>query len=379
MNRLHYFYPENDGALASDNPGYTASKAAVTLRRCGSVLPLWTGYPGDRFVDTGTNKVWLDAMSEAFDREVRPFDGNCDGLQPFPWGWSKPVRREFLEIGLSLALLPDDAQLARMRELSHRRTALRLAKELSNNCPDILPAGVEAFTVAEAMEAVTRYGRAMVKLPWSSSGRGVTDSDTIAAAELERKIAGTIRRQGSVTVQPFVEDAVDFGLLYEMQGGVARYLGLSVFDHDRHFTYTGSVVASEALLRDELARRGAAFRVDVVESTGWLLTEIIGNDYEGIAGVDMLGCPGTRAVAVGEINLRQTMGYVALRLASDVLAPGLKGRFAIGPSAETPWTPSASTREQIFGDTVVKDGRLCGGTLRLNAPDLPVAFTLSVE
>lgn len=379
MNRLHYFYPENDGALAADNPGYTASKAAVTLRRCGSVLPLWTGHPGDRFVGTGTNKAWLDAMSEAFGRDVRPFDGNSGSLRPFPWGWSKPVQRTYLEIGVSPGLLPDDMRLARMRGLSHRRTALRLANELGKNCPDILPAGVEAFTVAEAMEAVTRYGWAMVKLPWSSSGRGVTDSDTIAAAELERKIAGTIRRQGSVIVQPFVEDAVDFGLLYEMQGGVARYLGLSVFDHDRHFTYTGSVVASEALLRDELALRGIAYRVDVAESTGWLLTEIIGNDYEGIVGVDMLGCPGGPAVAVGEINLRQTMGYVALRLAADVLAPGKKGRFAIGPSADTPWTPSAPTREQIFGDAIVKDNRLCGGTLSLNAPDLPVAFTLSVE
>ncbi|MGM9854017.1 MAG: hypothetical protein ACI30N_08655 [Muribaculaceae bacterium] len=379
MNRLHYFYPENDGALAADTPGYTASKAAVTLRRCGSALPLWTGLSGDRFVDTGTNKAWLEAISEAFGRDVRPFDASCDGLQPFPWGWSKPVRREFLEMGMSPGLLPDDMQLARMRELSHRCTALRLAKELSKNCPDILPAGIEAFTVRDAMEEVRIYGRAMVKLPWSSSGRGVTDSDTIAAAEIERKIVGTIRRQGSVIVQPFVENAVDFGLLYEMQGGVARYLGLSVFDHDRHFTYTGSVVASEALLRDELAHRGVAFRVDVAESTGWLLTEIIGNDYEGIVGVDMLGCPGSRAVAVGEINLRQTMGYVALRLAANVLAPGKKGRFAIGPSDDTPWTPSAPTDEQIFGDAIVKDNRLCGGTLRLNAPDLPVAFTLSVE
>ena len=378
MPKLHYFYPENDGALAADSPGYTASKAAVTLRRCGSVLPLWTGDAGDRFIDAGTNVAWLEAMRDAFGRDVAPFDGDCDGLLPSPWGWSKPVRRTYLEAGMSPDLLPDDARLERMRALSHRRTALRLAEALRETCADILPPGTEAFTSAEAMEAVAHYGRAMVKLPWSSSGRGVTDSDTVPAADLERKIAGTIRRQGSVMVQPFVAEAVDFGLLYEMCGGEARYLGLSVFDHDRHYTYTGSVVASEGLLRDELARRGVAVREDVVEATGRLLSSLIGTDYEGVVGVDMLGCRGSRAVAVAEINLRRTMGYVALRLAAEVLAPGLVGRYVIGPSAATPWTPSAPTYDQLFGDAVVRASRLCAGTLRLNAPDLPIAFTLTV-
>lgn len=378
MNRLHFFYPENDGALAADSPGYTASKAAVTLRRCGSVLPLWTGDAGDRFIDTGTNGVWLQAMSEAFGRDVGPFAGDCRGLSPFPWGWSKPVRRQYRERGMSDDILPDDAGLMRMRELSHRRTALRLADELRASCADILPAGVEAFSAAEAVEAVAAAGRAMVKLPWSSSGRGVIDSDTVSAADLERKVAGTIRRQGSVVVQPFVEDAVDFGLLYEMAGGRASYLGLSVFDHDKHYTYTGSLVASEQRLRDELAVRGVLLREDVVAQTERLLTVIIGSDYEGIVGVDMLGCRGRREVAVGEINLRQTMGYVAMRLAADVLAPGLIGRYAIMPSANSQWTPSAPTAEQIFGTAVVSGDRLVSGTLRLNPPDLPVAFTLTV-
>ena len=121
-----------------------------------------------------------------------------------------------------------------------------------------------------------------------------------------------------------------------------------------------------------------AVREDVVEATGRLLSSLIGTDYEGVVGVDMLGCRGSRAVAVAEINLRRTMGYVALRLAAEVLAPGLVGRYVIGPSAATPWTPSAPTHDQLFGDAVVRASRLCAGTLRLNAPDLPIAFTLTV-
>lgn len=366
MPYLHYFYPENDCALAADNIGYTAGRGAMALHRSGMILPLWTGEAGDRYIDCGTPAYWVETMRDTFGRQVFSFDGNPAGLIPRPWGWSKPVVRTYLENGISAGLLPDTQALEVMRQLSHRRTAIALEARLYSLYDIDRPRSVLADSVDVAMETVRRFGRAMVKQPWSSSGRGVTDTATLSPEELGKRIAGTIRKQGSVVVQPFVENAVDYGLLFDHRDGQSRYLGLSVFERDKHYTYTGSLVAADDVLMATLAGKSVIVPPILPETVSKILSDLVGTAYTGIIGVDILGIPGGDTFAVGEINLRHTMGYVAHRLACTVLAPGLTARMTIRPNTDAAPGFSAEGR------------RLTGGTLRLTPPDTPIAFSLEV-
>lgn len=369
MSRLHYFYPANDLALAADTEGFTPPKAAAVLTRAGSALPLWYGTAGDRVIDNGIDGRWYDRMVADFGLQTDVYAGHPDSFVPAPWGWSKASRRVFLDMGMNPALLPDDGQLERMRALSHRRTAARLEKAMRGRYGTAFsePA-LEVADVAEIEKLLTTGRRMMVKIPWSSSGRGVIDSATVPAAELLRRLGGTVARQGSVMLEPFVSEAVDFALLFDYRQGRAQSVGLSVFAHDSHFGYAGNLVAEEEVLRQHLADRGVRLPVGLAEFTALGLQEIIGDGYSGPLGVDFVANGSTMAVA--EINLRMTMGHVAHRLAR-LLASGVRAKFIIRPNNPTSFNPSQRSYK-------APDGHLTAGVLQLVPPSAELAFDLCV-
>ena len=365
MPKLHLFYPENDIALASDLPRFTAPRAALDLHIAGETLAMFTGNPGDKFLTQGVSAEWFDRVSEAFALSVMPFNGDSRGLSPSPWGWSRASRTVFADSGFTPDALPTDAALSRMRQLSHRRTALQLAAAL----PDLVaPPGIEAFTVDEALAAVEAYSGAVVKSPWSSSGRGVIYSASTSPEMLAPRIAGTIGRQGSVIVERFYPDIVDFALLYEADGANITFTGYSFFAHDAHFRYSGSMLAPDSVLKSAIEQAAGSQLPDGLEqAVAAALYGIIGTDYTGLLGVDMMalrlsgsGRPGPQ-LAIAEVNLRNTMGHVAHTLAARFLAPGTTGRYTVEPRR----TPDLLTP----ADCRIADRRIVSGALDLAPAD----------
>lgn len=384
MPYLHYFYPENDGALAADNPGYTGSRAAIALRKSGQPLALWTGNPGDRFVSDGVSDAWVQAVRRLFRRDVDVFGGSPADLIPRPWGWSRPLRRAFLDLGFLKEDLPSDTDLERMRMISHRRSAAVLAARLHERFGEsFLTPGIEARDTEAVMKSVAIFGRAMVKQPWSSSGRGVMDTGSTSTEDIIRRAAGTIRKQGSVMVEPYLDGSTDVGLLFENRcdGDRPVFVGFSLFDHDTRYTYTGSIVGNDDVLRRHLAEKGINVSEEIIDSVAEALGEIITDSYTGPLGVDMLFTPDGMG-AVAEINLRDTMGHVARRLAENILAPGLSGLYTVTP-APAAYAGNPLSRDEaeaaILKDCTVADGRLVRGSVVLSAPDTAFTFRLSVK
>ena len=378
MRRLIYFNPENDAALASGMANFTAPRAAVGLRTAGESLALWYGHPGDRFVSTGINGNWYRTVTEAFGMSVDVYYGNPEGLVPAPWGWSAAVRWTFLEMGLQSDVLPDDSRLNSIRALSNRATALTLTARLRSQGLDVAGSGTVATDIATALSAVAAYGRAMIKQPWSSSGRGVFDTGLMQSKEVGRLCLGTIRRYGSVIVEPFRDEAIDCALLFEMADGTARYTGLSVFETDSHNTYVGSTVAADHILDTGLRARFGTGRPYPITDTmtsavADALTDIIGTAYSGPLGIDLLLTPhGDSPAAIAEINLRNTMGHLCHCFAKRFLGAGLKAHFSV--ERNTPRPDSCP-----LALATVAEGRLTAGTMQLNPPSCSIAFVMHVD
>lgn len=74
MTHLHYFFPENDLALARDIARYTAPPAAVRLRRAGSTLPFFYGNEGAMVLSEGVDARWLGRLRDTLDISCRPYD-----------------------------------------------------------------------------------------------------------------------------------------------------------------------------------------------------------------------------------------------------------------------------------------------------------------
>jgi hypothetical protein len=161
----------------------------------------------------------------------------------------------------------------------------------------------------------------VLKAPWSSSGRGLR----FVNGELNDHQRGWLRNllgsQGGVMVEPYYDKVKDFGMEFEATAEGVRYLGLSLF-HTTNGAYTGNILATESRKREMISRYIPVRLLDSVKD------EIIANidvaNYQGPFGVDMMLVRANSPLSTlhsplllhpcVEINLRRTMGHVALAL-----------------------------------------------------------------
>lgn len=300
--RLHLFNPENDSALAAGTANYTPTKSVAAFKKAHAWLPLWLADDGDNVWAPDIDRDWWAKMCEKYGLNV--------GLEPegapTPWGWSSNAVAQFRRIGIQ-GPFPD---VETIRRLSHRRTALLLRRELAGRLPYPLPA--EPIELTDLSRLPSGYDF-FLKAPWSCSGRGVTDCRNMTAEAIRRRADGIIRRQGSVMLEPALDKIRDFAMLFRAGNGQIEYQGLSLFFTNGTSAYAGNIVASEEELRADL---NAPFLTETIREVGDALQRIIGHSYEGPLGVDMMLHGPDRLICPDiEVNLRCTMGFVALSLA----------------------------------------------------------------
>lgn len=231
-----------------------------------------------------------------------------------PWGWDLSLKGELERIGLPEIMLPTDEVLDKVRAISSRQWA---AEHLQQDV-------VYADNFALVKECVMKWGKAVVKAPWSSSGRGVkyVSADEFRTngeyPAFQRWVSNIIFRQGGVTVEPYYNKVKDFGMEFEMLDGKVHYLGLSLFDTVKN-AYTGNLLCSE---EEKIEIMKKYISEDALLSARQKIIDIVepalkGN-YNGPFGVDMMIAAKDgqlELVSCVELNLRRTMGHVALELA----------------------------------------------------------------
>jgi hypothetical protein len=301
-----------------------------------------------------------------------------------PFGWSLDTIAQFERAGVPEALLQRKrSEMERHRNLSHRRSALKLLQYLDKHCFGAdrqgLCAGnhgfdagrhdlgddsrrrglpVEARSLAEVEAAVGEWGEAYVKSPWSSSGRGVFPTTRETLAVSADRIQGIIKRQGSVMVEPLLPKLQDFAILFDR----GEFAGYSLFFNSTATNYAGNFVASDARILEKLSQWIPAAEVEALrKAVAAGLAEVLGDEFfNGKLGVDMMVC-GTATetpwiAPCVEINLRATMGFVARgvyrklgREGVMTITPNIAGQTppaGINLIPENPWF-SARFCEQV--------------------------------
>ena len=132
-----------------------------------------------------------------------------------------------------------------------------------------------------------------------------------------------IASQGSIMIEPYYKKAMDLGMEFTaLQGGELRYDGLSLFD-THNSAYTGNLLATESIKQEIISRYIPMSLLDTVKQKIMSLLRFKG--YTGPLGVHMMIVENSGNVKrengaeyllhpCVEINLRRTMGHVALRL-----------------------------------------------------------------
>ena len=299
-NTLYIFNPENDMALADGHAGYTPPARIRQMRRELWWLPQWWAAEDDI--------VWNgeDRLQVPDDTTIRP------------WGWSAAICHQLRQAGVQESLLPSPRKLEQLRQLSHRQTAVALLQELREQLPldgHLAGESVLCHTKEEVEDAVNSYGEAMLKQPWSSSGRGLRK---VSPANL---LSG--ERGESVVVERFLHKVCDFALEFWLDGrGGVEYRGLSLFYTNDKGAYLGNWVAPEGQKLQWLTQYIPPQYL--VEIRRWWEERLRHFDYEGPVGIDMMLAREGICPCI-EVNWRWTMGLVSCLVAEQ----GRYGRMVV--------------------------------------------------
>ena len=318
MAQLHIFNPEHDIALASNLTNFTAPHAGRQLRADLCFLPALWADEGDFVLVEDT-----DNATRSFRRTTRGRKCQVEWVTKtqlagltldavMPWGWDAALRHQLLRYGVDTSLLPSETRIKEIRQLSHRQTSSLVLRQLQGD--GIVGESVLCESIEDVEQQLTLHHRMVLKAPWSSSGRGIRFID----GELNEYHRGWLRNllasQGGVMAEPYYEKVKDFGMEFEVTDEGIRYLGLSLF-HTSNGAYTGNILATEKSKRDILSRYIPVTLLDEVKEKISHVPNF--NNYRGPFGVDMMIVRDNSQLMLHpcvEINLRRTMGHVALSL-----------------------------------------------------------------
>lgn len=385
METLHLFNPDNDMALACGDPYYMAPASALRMAAELSVLPAWYAPAGD--------SVWVDSTARAGRLEAQcvlplPVDF-VTGPSPLynkvsPWGWNPSLLRRLRQAGLG-EVCPSDGEMRRIRELSGRATAVEVLARLRRGGGLSGPKLVgESFLLRSADEVARFVGSlpaAVLKSPWSGSGRGIQyTSGGGFPLPLRGWAEHVLRTQQAVVGEPLYDKVADFAMEFRSGAdGAVRFAGYSFFETDRRGIYKENLLASDAAIGGMLAAwLPEGLLRDVRQRLEEELSAVVAGAYQGFLGVDMMVCRtpegGYALHPCVEINLRMNMGVVARLVCDRYLCPGVRGRYVI---EYYPCPGEAVRADRALREACplrLEGGRVRSGYLPLTPVDEPTAY-----
>ena len=320
--KLLVFNPEHDLALAANLSNFTAPHAGRQLRAdLGFIPAIWAAANDFVLVENveDAERRFLRLTRRPFGRFIAK-DLLCK-LQFSAvdvWGWDLAIRAYLLRWGVEAVVMPTVTQIDAIRQLSHRRHAMQLLESLQ------MPGTIGCASETDQMEMIAdrlhRGEHLVVKAPWSSSGRGVRFMEGDMNIYDKGWVRHVIEKQGSVMVEPYYNKVKDFGMEFVSDGkGIVSYVGLSLFQTSNG-AYTGNILASEDEKEHMISRY---ISVDLLKAIRQKICTLMGvllkDRYAGAFGIDMMVVrrddgDGFLLHPCVEINLRRTMGHVAISL-----------------------------------------------------------------
>lgn len=283
-----------------------------------------TAFPSESFLATLKNLSWrvgAELPLLCLLDEVEPFKGlNC-----LSWGPSQQVQR-WTEERQMVYQIPSDWQMIKeinSKAFSFCYTTLEEAALITN--PQELKAWLKQVP-----------GPKVLKTCFGLSGKG----NRVANQETPLQCLLTFcekewSEERPVVAEPWLDRCFDFSTQWMIQpDGQCNLLGSTVFETDPHGAYLGTLAGPNNLLFGPLLNH----LNEHLKAAQVVLRDLFKKGFFGHVGIDALlyRCPKSLQVKlypIVEINARQTMSLVALRLQQRWF-PGQVIRLAFAPSED---------------------------------------------
>lgn len=320
---VHIFNPQTDFALACDRRYYTPPKRVETIIREFCLTPRFFASPGDSLLipdGIGLEDINDEPAKEFLKKKninLLPYsclkEISCEVGRVNPWGWNRALRRFLIESEIEERLIPSEESINDIRRLSHRRTSILFQKELKRLNSEFQFAEAEELkTVKEVEEFIEHDGEVFLKEPWSSSGRGVVTNRELNHKLIMEWAWGSIRRQESVIAEKAWRKKADFATEWYYEGGEAYFLGFSFFRTLSDGRFRGNMIDDQEKILNKILEAAPGFTSQLLGYQKSSLESVFKFDYTGPLGIDMLSDKEGNINPCVEINVRWTMGHVAI-------------------------------------------------------------------
>lgn len=341
LSNIYLFNPTCEYATANGNSSWQPNKLLTKMEEDMATLPLFFAKADDivlvkQIPPAGyTESLRLIGINPPHFYLLNSLSDNTGPVTKtagwlLPWGWSpsahrilSPLKQYCSEDFLNS---PVSQWSSENRELYSKKFAVEVQKVIISKLPrEIMPSKYLEPAICsredEIMSLVQKWGKLIIKAPWSTSGRGIQPITKLPVVrKVWEKINGMIKQQGYVIVEPLLDKKSDMALQFKISGGKITYLGISRFFTDRKGQYQGNFLNGWPDHSD----RETAFFVDSLPSvlTGPVIETLeasgLGKLYEGHFGVDtLIFCMDNHRLKVNpclEINFRYNMGLLSLTL-----------------------------------------------------------------
>lgn len=391
---LYVFNPESDLATANGDAHYMPPLSAQMMATDLALLPLWyaesdsmvlcENFPALHWLEKereqlGVTSTWLDAAAVC----------NMSVSRLLPWGWNARMADRFRKMGIADDLLPGIDRLGEIRRLSHRSFSVKLWHDISNRLNDDLSfCGAPQLlgSATEIEDFVTGHSRAVLKAPWSGSGKGLYWS----RGEYTQAIRGWSNRilslQQCMVGEPVFEKCADFAMEFFSDGlSSVTFAGFSFFQTDAKGAYKGNWLASDDMIETRLTGYVAKeclerVRICLEEE----LSKYVAPHYRGYLGVDMMICPDAetgryRMHPCVEVNLRMNMGMAARRFYDLYVKPGKQGTFYVDYFEDSAVLLDDHRERCRTSPLKIADARIVSGYMSLTPVSLGSHYRTSIE
>ncbi len=338
---LFFYNPTCEYAIANGNANWQPNRLLQKMEFDLCALPLFFAKKGDFvLVDKIPSEEFIESLRKIdiaipnfilkIDTVNNPHFMGLPKNKLQPWGWSPAVHKFLSPFKQSCSVefrqSPVFNWKPEHREITSRKFAAAIQKQLQAtlNADYILPGELtpKVCTTQNDIEtSIGHWGNVMIKAPWSSSGRGLQPiTKTPVHQKVWEKIMGIVKEQGYVIAEPYLNKALDLAFQFELNRGKVEFLGISNFCTNKKGQYEGNLLYG---LPKNIEKRFLEFAdfaageicqplINAIETSEMAIF------YEGVFGVDTLIYTDKKnALKINpclEINVRHTMGLLALRL-----------------------------------------------------------------
>ncbi|MDR0683329.1 MAG: hypothetical protein LBG15_16035 [Dysgonamonadaceae bacterium] len=380
---IRYFNPGHETAVLNASKYYQPKANQLKMQKELAFLPAWYAFPSDFIlIDKPLPNTFLSDLDllNPIAQAITTSDltnkkSDLADLAIDLWGISPQSIYFFEKLNLfhhlewQIPLWKEELRLLGSRFTSHKILSFLIdtIPEIEN---EILP---RFFSNLDELEkqVVHSSKEQIVKSPYSSSGRGLVWLPPKKLAQSERQIlSGMLKRQSQVSLEKVLDKQLDFSMHFEIdKAGKTLFTGYSVFQTNSKGVYEKSFLANQEELEKKITFYIAP---DLLLRVKIRLIQLIGKifapHYTGNIGVDMLVYSSENQYYLHpcvEINMRKSMGFLALRLFENYISHCSKGEFFVNYCSKRSEIYEKHKEWKKSDPVVTENGKIKSGYLSL--------------